>query len=212
MSRLEILNVDNFRFDGRRPFEFRSIDYKLEDNNVYFNQGLTKLKVNISGYNNFNKQELNIFVNNINSNLSKSKVDSLIQQLKSTFLSVIKFQLKSSININIDILNLDGSLLSTAINALSLALSLNGIELLDIVTSTNIGVFNNNLLIDLNNFEEIDCPSITLASLSNFDTLSLVNLDSKLHSSFLTDIISLSTSTNQLLRDNLCSILLSNAI
>ena len=212
MSRLEILNGDNFRFDGRKPLEFRSINYKLDDTAVYFNQGLTKLKVSVSGYTNFNKQDLSISVNNINSSLSKSKIDNVVQQLKSTFLSVIRFQTKSTLSVNIDVLNLDGSILSTAINALSLSLCLNGVELLDIVTCTNIGVFNNNLLIDLNNYEELDCPSITLASLSNYDSISLINLDSKLHSSFLSDIISLSTSTNQLLRDNLSSILLSHAV
>lgn len=200
----EVLNLNNFRVDGRKLLDIRFLDYSIHDNNLYYNQGLTKLKLNLSNVTS-TTQQLNININTLNNNLSRNVLDNLISNLKSTFTSVIKY--KYALNINIDLINLDGNLLSTLINSTSVLLLLNGIELTDITVSSSVGLFNQNYLIDLNNFEELNCNFITIASLPNLNQISLINLDSKFHHQNFQHILDLALESNKLLRTQILLII-----
>lgn len=71
--------------------------------------------------------------------------------------------------------------LPTAINATTLALIDAGISLLDYVTSISIGLHLTQPLLDLSAPEEMDLPSLVVASLPGSGKITLAQLETRLH-------------------------------
>lgn len=92
---------------------------------------------------------------------------------------------RSTIDVSLLILNQDGSLLSTAINAVTLALIHAGIALSSPVSAITLSVLHDTALLDPCSPEENELPSLTVACMAplggqDIGKLTLVSLDSRL--------------------------------
>jgi exosome complex component RRP41 len=72
-------------------------------------------------------------------------------------------------------------ILSTAINATTLALIDAGISLLDYVTSLSLGLHLTQPLLDLSAPEEADLPTLVVASLPSSGKITLAQMETRLH-------------------------------
>ena len=176
----EPLFVGNFRADGRRFKENRSIKIdmgviKESSGSCLFNLGETKVVAWIRGpcetkskcpensgiikcY--FNQAPFSGILHKSNQK-QDIKNREFGQTIKNIFNQIIKLELylKSEININVLVLQNDGNYKSAAINAVSLALINAGIFTKDSVVGINVGyldesVMENGLLNDLASFNE----------------------------------------------------------
>lgn len=114
--------------------------------------------------------------------------------IKSTFEPVVQVHLypRSQIDIFVQILQQDGSLLSAAINATTLALITAGISLFDYVCAVSAGVHSTHPLLDLTNLEENDVPHLTTAIMPRNGKVTLVSLETRLHADRFEEIFRLS--------------------
>lgn len=92
----------------------------------------------------------------------------LAAALKNTFEPAIMLDLypRSSIDLSLLVLNTDGSLLSTAINACTLALVHAGIALSSPVSSVSLSVLHDTALLDPSAPEENELPTVTVACMA----------------------------------------------
>lgn len=88
---------------------------------------------------------------------------------------------RSEIAIHIQVLQADGGILPTAINAVTLALIDAGIALLDYVTSVSIGLHLKQAMLDLSAPEEADLPTLVVASLPTNGKVTLAQMETRLH-------------------------------
>jgi len=99
----------------------------------------------------------------------------------------------SQIDIYCEILQSDGGNLSACINAATLALIDAGVSMRDYVCSCTSSFYNETTLMDVNHQEETassgNVPLVTLALLPKTDEIVLFELDSRLHSDHLENII-----------------------
>lgn len=102
--------------------------------------------------------------------------------IKSTFEPVIQTHLypRSQIDINVQVLQSDGSLLQTAINATTLALIDAGVALTDYVASITCALHDSTPLLDLTSIEESDLPHVTVAVLPKSGKVTLATLETQL--------------------------------
>lgn len=103
--------------------------------------------------------------------------------IKSTFEPVIQTNLypRSKIDIFVQVLQQDGSLLQACINATTLALISAGIPLLDFVCAVTGGVHAASPLLDLTLLEENDIPNVTVAMMPKTAKVTLVTMETRLH-------------------------------
>ncbi|EGF99909.1 uncharacterized protein MELLADRAFT_68249 [Melampsora larici-populina 98AG31] len=149
-------------------------------------------KSNLKSHTN-NVGSIQVYVNMTNFSQSDrkklSKVDKRLMDLsfsiQNTFESVIMLKLypRSLIEIFIEVLQEDGGLLQAAINATSLSLIASGISIQDYILAISIGSLSNpNLpLLDVTNLEQLDLPSLTIASLPRSSKISLIQVESRLN-------------------------------
>ena len=167
MQNAEILALGGLRVDGRRENDIRFIKYKfgvvpLADGSVYFEQGLNKVLIIVhgpqhelhggdgSGQN--NKGNLSINVENAcfsGTERKKRRVGDrrtmeMETILKQTLEEVVMLELypRSEINIVIHILESDGSVICTILNAACLALMVSGVSMNDMIIACSIGILN----------------------------------------------------------------------
>ena len=91
---------------------------------------------------------------------------------------------RSEIVIIVHILEVDGSILATIINAISMALMDAGVMMKDIITACNVGVLRSNICVDLTNMEEIHCSSslfVAVKTRSSANNIVYMNLDKKIN-------------------------------
>lgn len=102
--------------------------------------------------------------------------------IKSTFEPVIQLYLypRSQIDINVQVLQSDGSLLQAAINATTLALIDAGIPLNDYVCAITCALHDATPLLDLTSLEESDLPHVTVAVLPKSGKVTLATLETQL--------------------------------
>ncbi len=86
---------------------------------------------------------------------------------------------RSSIDINVQVLQSDGSLLQAAINATTLALVDAGIAMADFVCAISCGLHDTTSLLDLTSIEEADIPHLTVGILPKSGKASLVTLETQ---------------------------------
>lgn len=112
--------------------------------------------------------------------------------LQRTFSEAILTQLhpRSEILITLHILSQDGSVLSTCINACTLALIDAGVPMSDYVVACTAGSHTirsrsnpeeegEDPLLDMNNLEEADLPSITVGTIGGGEKITLLQLETK---------------------------------
>lgn len=94
-------------------------------------------------------------------------------------------------DIFIQVLQQDGSLLSAAINATTLALVSAGVALSDYVCAVSAGVHTTQPLLDLTTLEENDVPHLTVAVMPRMAKVTLATLETRLHSDRFQEIFNL---------------------
>lgn len=107
----------------------------------------------------------------------------LAANIKSAFEPAIQTSIypRSQIDIFVTILQQDGSLLQTCINATSVALVNAGIPLLDYVCAVTGGIHSTAPMLDLTALEENDLPNVTLAMMPKTSKLTMVTMETQLH-------------------------------
>ncbi|KAN0059802.1 Exosome non-catalytic core component [Thecaphora frezii] len=113
--------------------------------------------------------------------------------IKATFEPIIQTPLypRSQIDIFIHVLQQDGGILPTSINASTLALIDAGISLSDFVVSLSCGLHSTSPLLDLNQAEESDLPHLTVAVLPRSSKVTLASLETRLHVTRFQDVFQL---------------------
>lgn len=102
--------------------------------------------------------------------------------IKATFEPVVQMNLypRSQIDINVQILQSDGSILQAAINATTLALIDAGVPMNDYVCAVTCALHDNTPLLDINSLEESDLPNVTVAILPRSGKVTLATLETQL--------------------------------
>ncbi|EPZ36373.1 ribosomal protein S5 domain 2-like protein [Rozella allomycis CSF55] len=118
----------------------------------------------------------------------KARVDKRLMEMsifiKQTMESVVKIQLfpRSQIDIYIQVIQVDGGLLSACVNAVTLALIDAGIPMTDYITASTIGYIKNTPFLDMNAIEESsDTPVLTIAIQPRDQSIVLFQLEKKIH-------------------------------
>jgi len=204
MSRPELLSEHNYRSDGRKPTELRSLSLSLSphlqaDGSALVSHGLTKVMVTVYGPREARLRsntahdhavlsvqiDIPAFSGGTNTGSKRSRGDKrtleFAANIKSTFEPVIQTHLypRTEISINIQVLQSDGSLLQTAINATNLALIDAGIPLSDYVCAITCALHDATPLLDLTSLEESDLPCITVAFLPKSGRVTLATLETQ---------------------------------
>lgn len=123
----------------------------------------------------------------------RRRVQEMQTALQRTFSEAILAQLhpRSEILITLHILSQDGSILATCVNACTLALIDAGVPMSDYVVACTAGSHSTgnsknksedekeNPLLDLNNYEESDLPSVTVAAIGGGEKITLLQLEAK---------------------------------
>ncbi|KAG5673542.1 hypothetical protein PVAND_003582 [Polypedilum vanderplanki] len=190
----ELLSLQGLRIDGRRQNELRQIQCRLGvlercDGSAYMLHGNTKVIASISGPKHPTKNSANKnrggdeFIFNVRvkfATFSKNgerqkvvknskKLGEIEINLKNIFKSVIlveKYE-KSQLDLNIEILQTDGSEICTVVNAATLALIDAGICMKEYICACTASLTNDGVaLLDVSHLEEI-CggPTLTIAAL-----------------------------------------------
>lgn len=114
--------------------------------------------------------------------------------LEETFKDVIMVTTfpRSEIDIFVEVLNADGSVLAAAFNAVMLALVNAGIPMIDYLIAVNVGSIQGQPVLDLNRMEEAsNNPSLTLAFLPRSSTVAFAALEPRLESDKLGAVLDL---------------------
>ncbi|KZS92362.1 ribosomal protein S5 domain 2-like protein [Sistotremastrum niveocremeum HHB9708] len=203
-SRVEILNDGGYRSDGRRQYELRDILIDLTpqgsaDGSAQVSHGLTTVLVNVFGPREprlrsqslHDRANINVEVliapfstsEHRKRNRGDKRILEFAASIRETFEPVILTNLypRSQIDIYVQILQQDGGVLQTCINATTLALVTAGIAVKDYVAAVTCGVHSTSPLLDLTNIEESDLPHLTLATIPRTGKVTLVTMETRLH-------------------------------
>ncbi|KAI9205338.1 ribosomal protein S5 domain 2-type protein [Polychytrium aggregatum] len=205
MSRHEIVSPEGLRVDGRRPGELRRINcrtgiFTQADGSAYIEIGNTKCLAAVYGPREPQKKgqavhdrafisvEFNVASFSSGEHKEKLRQDRRLLELgttiRQTFEPVIMAQAyaRSEIAIFIQILQTDGGILHTAINATTLALIDAGIAMTDYVAACSSGFANDHAILDLNYIEEMaEVPALTMAILPKTGKVTMLGLEARLH-------------------------------
>lgn len=176
-----MLGIIGLREDGRKPLELRKLECRLGALNscsetdlsgfCEIAQGCNKVKVSIYGPRSFSKSSgngdqdkpLKCLVNVANfskteyklSDMHDRKSKKIASDLENIFNNIIfKEHFESSeLLVKVDVIESDGSILETAINATTMALINAGISIKDFVTALTVAYANRKVCVDLNHSE-----------------------------------------------------------
>ncbi|TPX72147.1 hypothetical protein SpCBS45565_g00654 [Spizellomyces sp. 'palustris'] len=227
MSRLEIISPEGLRVDGRRPLELRRVLSRTAvlsqaDGSAYIEQGNTKCLAAVYGPREPTKRaallhdraliNVEYSVASFSSGERKQKLRrdrrlmEIASTIKRTFENVIlttSFP-RSEIDIYLQVLQIDGGALHTAINAATLALVDAGIPMTDYVCACSAGYVNNQAILDLNYLEEsAEIPTLTVALLPKSGKITMLGLESRLHLDKLEPVIQLASDGCQQLKESI---------
>ncbi|RKP07866.1 ribosomal protein S5 domain 2-type protein [Thamnocephalis sphaerospora] len=207
MSRVELLNPEGLRVDGRRANELRKLSCKLSplqhaDGSAYIEQGNTKVLAVVYGPRETRHRAQvmhdRAYINveylvapfSAGERKKRSKNDKRLLELalavKQTFDSVVMTTLhpRSQIDIYLQVLQDDGGALQASINAATLALVDAGVPMVDYVCACTGGCVDSQALLDLNHIEEssAETPDLTVAILPRSGKVTLLQMTSRVHS------------------------------
>ncbi|KLT41969.1 ribosomal protein S5 domain 2-like protein [Cutaneotrichosporon oleaginosum] len=215
MSRIEILNLAGLRHDNRRPYELRACAFTLAahpqaDGSAGATQGLTHVQASVYGPREPRQRSGAAHDHAVVSvevgvapwaqgafGRGKSRGDKRLVEIaaaiRQTFEPVIQLQLypRSEIAIHVQVLQADGGILPTAINAVTLALIDAGVALLDYVAAVSVGLHLKQALLDLSAPEESDLPALVVASLPSSGKVTLAQMETRLHVDRFEDMLRL---------------------
>ncbi|KAI5451129.1 Exosome non-catalytic core component [Naganishia albida] len=202
-SRIEILNEGGLRQDGRRPYELRSTaitftPHPTADGCATMQQGLTTVTATVFGPREPKAQTrpvhdravVNVEVGEAGwasqggkRTRGDKRLTEVAAAVRDTFEPVILLNLypRTEISIYLQVLGSDGGILSTAINATTLALIDAGIAMQDYTTSLTVGLHLTQPLLDLSGPEEQSLPHLTIAALPGTGKVSLATLETRVH-------------------------------
>jgi len=134
-GRNEYISLDGLRVDGRRPEEVRHIACHIGtpgnaiDGNAYFEQGNTRVLATVVGPRDRKSvthrmeegMELKCNYSNRQDRRSAKEIEPLLEDMFRSVILVDQYP-KSRLDISIEVIQADGSLLCAAVNAVSLAL------------------------------------------------------------------------------------------
>ncbi|KND01023.1 uncharacterized protein SPPG_04117 [Spizellomyces punctatus DAOM BR117] len=227
MSRLEIISPEGLRVDGRRPLELRRVNSRTAvlsqaDGSAYIEQGNTKCLAAVYGPREPTKRaallhdraliNVEYSVASFSSGERKQKLRrdrrlmEIASTIKRTFENVILTTTfpRSEIDIYLQVLQIDGGALHTAINAATLALVDAGIPMTDYVCACSAGYVNNQAILDLNYLEEsAEIPTLTVALLPKSGKITMLGLESRLHLDKLEPVIQLASDGCKQLKENI---------
>ncbi|KAI8873443.1 exosome component 4 [Ramicandelaber brevisporus] len=220
MSRVELLSPEGLRSDGRRANELRNIvcragTLRRADGSAYLEQGNTKVLAAIHGPHaprssssnvqpRHDRAVLNVevlvapFSGTERKRWSRNdkRASELAQYIVQTFEASVFLGLypRSVIDIHLHILQQDGGLLETCINAASLALVDAGIAVSDMAVAVSAGCADmTKPLLDLNGVEanSFATPVVTVAILPRTEQVVLMTMESRLAVERLKDVVAL---------------------
>jgi exosome complex component RRP41 len=116
--------------------------------------------------------------------------------VKQTFEPVIITQVfpRSQIDIFLQILQHDGGIVETCINAATLALVDAGIPMVDYVCACTAGCLGKDPVLDLNHAEESsESPKLTVAILPKTGRVNLLQMESRIHIDMFENVVTLAT-------------------
>ena len=202
---LNVYFVLGLRIDGRGSETIRNHRFKVggnieADGSSYIEQGLNKVLVLITGpaeppkkTSDVNEEKGNLFCHILNAPFSgpdwrkrrigDRKNSEMESNIVNAFESVIMLELypKSQIDIAVHIIEADGSLLCTIINAVTLALMDAGISMTDMICACSCGTIKQNLCLDLNQTEQnMASFFLPLAIKARTAEIIFIQLDSRL--------------------------------
>lgn len=204
----EFLTLEGLRIDGRRPNEFRAMTAKIggvvtgADGSAYLECGLTKVIAYVHGPTHGKKRstsspdKASVVAEYMTATFGtidrkrKSKGDRTSQERSLWIQRIFEHAIltdqfpRSQIEIYVEVLQQDGSPVSTAVNAVTLALIDAGIPLRDLVVACTVGAIDNKtVLADLNNAESekaAGAAQLVMAVYSRTGDLCLCECESKL--------------------------------
>ncbi|XP_065898949.1 exosome complex component RRP41-like [Dysidea avara] len=210
---MDYLSAEGLRLDGRRPHELRRIECSMglltqADGSAYLEQGNTKVLATVYGPHDVsqkfkvvhNKCVINCQVSaatfSSNERKGRPKGDrrstEFSNAIKQTFEAAVLVELfpRSQIDIYVQILQSDGGYRSTCINAATLAFINAGIPMKDYVCACSASFVEEQSILDINQSEE-NCggPDLTVATLPKSGKIVFLQMDSRLHSDNLKQII-----------------------
>ncbi|KIY44078.1 ribosomal protein S5 domain 2-like protein [Fistulina hepatica ATCC 64428] len=203
MSRIEILNSDGYRSDGRKQYELRDVSLNFltlssADGSAEVAHGLTRVTASIFGPREakqrsqtvHNRASISVDVlmaafssGDRRKRRTDKRTQELCKTLEDTFESVVITSLypRSSIDIVVTVLHQDGSVVPACINAITLALIAAGVPLLDFCCAVSVGVHDTHPLLDLTLLEENDVPSVHVAVMPKTGKVVMLNMETRLH-------------------------------
>ncbi|TID12972.1 hypothetical protein CANINC_005071 [Pichia inconspicua] len=216
MSHLELFSQEGIRVDGRRYNEIRAFDCSINthphssDGSAYISQGNTKVLCLVRGpsdtlpsASSTNTSEPTISVSIIQppyAKMERKKVSTNDRRLAE--LSIIikralqqtivkKNYSRTSIEVSITILQLDGSLLPACINSATLALIDAGIAMYDYITACNVALYDSYPLLDSNTLEENELSFLSIGIVGKGDKINLLLMEDKIPMDKLQKLIDL---------------------
>uniref|UniRef100_A0A0K0FUV7 Exosome complex component RRP41 (inferred by orthology to a human protein) n=1 Tax=Strongyloides venezuelensis TaxID=75913 RepID=A0A0K0FUV7_STRVS len=219
LNRRKVLTNLGYRSDGRLPKETRHISYETgiqrqAQGSVSWKQGLTELRCSVFGpgpcrnKTRMRREEvyLNIVVNQLpfatrdrkkNENTKRDRhQQSISRYLESVLRKCIVTELypKSQIDIYIDILLNDGSVMAACINAAAVALATSSIPMRYVPTTVTVGYCDSDYVLDLNADEEAkNVCKLTVTTKNGTDNIVAIDIQKKCETSVFDEMCKFAT-------------------
>lgn len=221
----ELYSPEGLRVDGRRWNELRHFACKINthpnssDGSSYVEQGLTKVTCLINGpMEPANRSQLSTLGATLSVNLNvtpfssvdrkkhsknERRIQEIVTSLKRTFEQsiIISKYPRTTIAINVQVLTMDGGLISSVTNAITLALIDAGIAMYDYISSVTAGFYDNTPLLDLNHLEERDVSFLTIGVVGKSEKLALLLLENKIPLDELEKVLAIAVAGGHKIRD-----------
>ncbi|KAL2314327.1 Exosome complex component ski6 [Schizosaccharomyces pombe] len=214
MSHFEILSLEGLRNDGRRWDEMRNFQCRIgiepsENGSAFIELGNTKVLCIVDGPSEpvikskaradraFVNVEINIASFSTIDVKKRFKSDRRIQlqclALQNTFEEIIQTELypRSQISVYLHVLQDDGAVMASCINATTLALIDAGIPVKDFVCCSTAGIVESDMLLDLNSLEESALSWLTVAVLGNIKKVVYMQLETSMHLDYLESVMNM---------------------
>jgi exosome complex component RRP41 len=209
MSRVELVTPEGLRVDGRRAGELRRFYSKVgllqADGSAYVEMGNTQVICAVYGPKETKQRQHDRVTINVayhmasfstGSQSKKLKKDrrllEMASYIKHCFEPIVMTSLypRSVIDIFIQVIQTDGGLLHTSINATCLALIDAGIPMTDYLIACSAGYVNQQAILDLNYIEEsAEAPTLTVALTPKNQKCTMLNLECRLHVDFFGEVL-----------------------
>lgn len=222
---MELYSPEGLRVDGRRWNELRRFECKINthpnssDGSAYIEQGNTKVMCVVQGPMEpplRSQSDPNKAVIEINLSIAtfatierkkRSKNDKRMVELKTTLERTFEQSILSHlyprtlIEVNVQVLALDGGLLSAITNSITLALIDAGVAMYDYVAAINVGLHDQTPLLDLNTLEENDMSSLTIGVVGKSEKLAMLLLEDKMPLDMLESVLGIAIAGGHRIRD-----------